>query len=158
MTKVLKGGKLMRFRAVVVAGDKKGRIGMGIASAREVVDAVSRATLKAKSSAIRVPLTPARTFPHKIQIKEGSSRIMLRPACAGTGVIAGGSVRVVLELAGYQNGFGKIYGTSSSMNNARGAIAALSQMRTWKDVAAMRGVTIDYAMGRVSEPHEIAKR
>ena len=93
-----------------------------------------------------------------MQVKEGAARIMLRPASEGTGVIAGGAVRVVLELAGYQNGFGKIYGTNSAMNNAQGTVAALSQMRTWKQIANMRGVTIDYAQGRVSEPDAIAAR
>ena len=129
---------------------------MGVASARDVVDAVTRATAKAKSTCIRVPVTSGRTFPHKIQIKEGASRIMLRSVSQGTGVIAGGSVGVVLELAGYQNGFGKIYGTANLMNNARGTIEALSQMRTWKQIAANRGATIDYAIGRVSEPKDIA--
>lgn len=148
----------MKFRACVVAGDKKGKVGVGVASAKEVVEAVERATGIAKANAIRVPMSKGRTFPHKIQIKEGAARVMLRPASEGTGVIAGGAVRVVLELAGYQNAFGKIYGTSSAMNNARGTIVALSQMTTWKEVAAKRDITIDFAMGRVSEPNEVVSK
>ena len=155
VTKVLKGGKSMKFRACVVSGDKKGKIGYGVASAKEVVEAVERASGIAQKNAIKVPINRGRTFPHKIQVKEGASRVMLRPASEGTGVIAGGAVRVVLELAGYKNAFGKIYGTSSAMNNARGTIAALSQMTTWKEVADKRDVTIDFAMGRVTEPNEI---
>jgi small subunit ribosomal protein S5 len=155
VTKVLKGGKLMKFRACVVSGNHEGEVGYGVASAREVVEAVNRASAIAKSTAITVPMSKGRTFPHKIQIKEGAARIMLRPASEGTGVIAGGSVRVVLEMAGYQNAFGKIYGTSSAMNNTRGTIAALSQMFTWRGVAKSRGCTIDYAMGRVPEPNQI---
>ena len=155
VTKVLKGGKSMKFRACVVSGNHKGKVGYGVASAKEVVDAVERASAIAKASAISVPMNAGRTFPHKIQIKEGASRVMLRPASEGTGVIAGGSVRVVLELAGYQNAFGKILGTPSAMNNARGTIAALSQMTTWKQVAEKRDVTIDFAMGLSSQPNEL---
>lgn len=154
VTKVLKGGKLMKFRAVVISGNRKGKVGYGVASAREVVEAVERASGLAKEAAIDVPVTPGLTFPHKLQVKEGAARIMLRPASEGTGVIAGGAVRIVLELAGYQNAFGKIYGTGSAMNNTRGTIAALSQMFTWDKISEIRGVSIDYAMGRVSEPHE----
>jgi small subunit ribosomal protein S5 len=148
----------MKFRACVVVGNKKGTVGYGVASAKEVVEAVERATGIAKVNAIKVPMNKGRTFPHKIQIKLGAARVMLRPASEGTGVIAGGAVRVVLELAGYQNAFGKIYGTSSAMNNARGTMEALSQMTTWKEVAAKRDVTIDFAMGRVTEPNEIVAK
>lgn len=158
VAKVLKGGKLIKFRACIVVGDRNGTVGYGVASAKEVVDAVERASLIAKKAAIRVPMVGDRTFPHKIQIKEGAARIMLRPASEGTGVIAGGSVRVVLELAGYQNAFGKIYGTANAMNNVRGTIAALNAMFTWKSIAAKRGVTIDFAMGRVDEPHQVVGR
>jgi ribosomal protein S5 len=152
VTKVLKGGKLMKFRAVVVSGDRLGSVGCGVASAREVAEAVERAAAKAQLNAVVVPIVGARTFPHKIQVKERASRIMLRPAAEGTGVIAGGSVRTVLELAGYQNCFGKIYGTKSNMNNARATIKALREMWTWEEIAEKRGCTIDYAMGRVPEP------
>ena len=99
VTKVLKGGKSMKFRACVVSGDKKGKIGYGVASAKEVVEAVERASGIAQKNAIKVPINRGRTFPHKIQVKEGASRVMLRPASEGTGVIAGGAVRVVLELS-----------------------------------------------------------
>jgi ribosomal protein S5 len=158
VTKVLKGGKLMKFRATVVAGNYGGEVGYGVASAREVVDAVQRASAAARKDAIEVPMAKGRTFPHKLQIKEGAVRIMLRPAAEGTGVIAGGSVRIVLELAGYQNAFGKIYGTSNAMNNVRGTIAALSQMTTWREISAARGVTIDYLHGRTDDPQGIAPR
>jgi small subunit ribosomal protein S5 len=152
VTKVLKGGKLMKFRAVVVSGDRLGTIGYGVASAREVAEAVQRASAKAQLNAVGVPIVGARTFPHKFQIKERASRIMLRPAAEGTGVIAGGAVRTVLELAGYQNCFAKIYGTKSNMNNTRATIKALHEMWTWDEIAEKRGCTIDYAMGRVPEP------
>ena len=155
VTKVLRGGKLMKFRAVVVSGNYNGSIGYGVASAREVIEAVKRASKKAKANAMNVPMTQGRTFPHKIQVKEGAARIMLRPAAPGTGVIAGGAVRIVLEMAGYQNAFGKILGTGNAMNNTRGTLTALRKMFTWTNVAYDRGVTVDFLQGLVDEPDEV---
>lgn len=157
VTKVLKGGKLMKFRATVVSGNFDGMVGFGIGKAREVSEAVERASSQARENAIEVPIHgEAWTFPHQIQIKERASRIMLRPAAEGTGVIAGGAVRNVLELAGYKNCFGKIYGTPNHMNNTRATINALNGMFTWQDLSDRRDVSIDYLQGRVEEPDQLA--
>ncbi|KAL3150717.1 ribosomal protein S5 [Trebouxia sp. C0010 RCD-2024] len=148
VTKVVKGGKQLSFRAVVVVGDEQGQVGVGCASAKEVVQAVAKAVVGAKAELVRVPLTNASTFPHRIDGYFGAAKVMLRPASEGTGVIAGGAVRVVLELAGIKNGFGKQLGSSNPLNNARAALVGLSEMRTFKQVAEQRDMTIEEMMRR----------
>ena len=138
-------------RAVVVVGDEQGQVGVGCASAKEVVQAVAKAVVGAKNELVRVPLTNSATFPHRIDGYFGAAKVMLRPASEGTGVIAGGAVRVVLELAGVKNAFGKQLGSPNPLNNARAALVGLSEMRTFKEVAAQRDMTIEEFMGRIKD-------
>ena len=114
-----------------------------------MVQAVAKAVVRAKAELVRVPITNASTFPHRMDGYFGAAKVMLRPASEGTGVIAGGAVRVVLELAGIKNGFGKQLGSPNPLNNARAACVGLSQMRTLKQVAAQRDMTIEELMSRV---------
>lgn len=153
VSKTVKGGRNISFRAVVVAGNRKGMVGVGNASAKEVATAVQKASIEAKRDMIKVPLhSKTLSFPHRTEVTYGAARVMLRPAAEGTGVIAGGAVRVVLELAGVKNGFGKQLGSDSAMNNAKAAVIGLGQMRTHKEVAEERGVTVDYLFGRSFDP------
>lgn len=135
-------------RVVVIVGNERGQVGVGCASAKEVVLAVSKAVLAAKNGLVTVPLTRNFTFPHRIDGYFGAAKVMLRPASEGTGVIAGGAVRVVLELAGIKNGFGKQLGSPNPLNNARAALVGLSEMRTLQQVAHQRDMTIEEIMDR----------
>lgn len=143
VVKVVKGGNQLRFRAVVIVGDGNGRVGVGCSKAKEVAVAVQKASLDAKKNLVEVPITKALSIPHGTDIREGAARLMLRPAAEGTGVIAGGAVRIVLELAGVQNVFGKQLGSQNPLNNARATVKALSEMRTFRQVAQERGLTIE---------------
>ncbi len=128
VTRVVAGGRRMRFRAVVVVGDKKGRVGLGTGKANEVQTAVQKATAVAKRNMIRVPLTEG-TIPHEIDHKYKASRIRLIPARDGTGIIAGGALRTVLEHAGIQNVLSKRYGTNNKLVNAQCTLEALQTFR-----------------------------
>jgi len=144
VTTVKKGGKLMSFRAVVVAGNGEGKVGVGCSKAKEVMDAVRKASIEAKKTAIDVKLsTKARTLAHRATTRAGGAVVMLRPASEGTGVIAGGSVRVVLELAGVKNCFGKELGSPNALNNARATVKGLAEIRSFNEVAEMRGLTVE---------------
>ena len=128
VTRVVKGGRRMRFRAVVVVGDKKGRVGIGTGKSNEVIGAVQKATAVAKREMIRVPLNNG-TIPHEVNTKFKSAVIRLLPASEGTGVIAGGALRVILEHAGVKNVLSKRYGTNNKLVNAQAVIKALSSLR-----------------------------
>ena len=128
VTRVVAGGRRMRFRAVVVVGDKKGRVGLGTGKANEVQTAVQKATAVAKRNMIRIPLGEG-TIPHEIDHKFKASRIRLMPAREGTGIIAGGALRTVLEHAGVQNVLSKRYGTNNKLVNAQCVIEALQLFR-----------------------------
>uniref|UniRef100_A0A061R1K2 Small ribosomal subunit protein uS5c n=1 Tax=Tetraselmis sp. GSL018 TaxID=582737 RepID=A0A061R1K2_9CHLO len=147
VTKVVKGGKQLSFRAVVVVGDRKGTVGVGCASAKEVVTAVQKAAIVARRDVVKVPINRSESFPHRIVGRHGAAKVMLRPAAEGSGVIAGGATRVVLELAGVRNGFGKQLGTENPLNNARATIQGLSSVKTWKQVADARGLSVSYLLG-----------
>nr|YP_009545262.1 ribosomal protein S5 [Synura uvella]AYO28416.1 ribosomal protein S5 [Synura uvella] len=125
VTKVVKGGKKLTFRAVVIVGDNKRKVGVGIGRADDVNMAITKATLHGKKNLINVPLTLKYSIPHVIKASYGACSIMLRPASQGTGVIAGGSVRTVLELAGIRNILAKQFGSSNILNNAKATILAL---------------------------------
>lgn len=142
MTKVVKGGKQLSFRAVVVVG-KEGQVGVGVGKAKEVVTAVQKAVKDAKRHMVVVPMTKYKTFPHRAQGRFGSATVMLRPAATGTGVIAGGAVRVVLELAGLENALGKELGSGNPLNNARAVLDAVSQMKQFRDVARERNIPME---------------
>ncbi|KAF6141902.1 hypothetical protein GIB67_037870 [Kingdonia uniflora] len=143
VTKVVKGGKQLHFRAVVVVGDKQGNVGVGVGKAKEVISAVQKSATNARRNIISVPLTKYSTFPHRADGDYGAAKVMLRPASPGTGVIAGGSVRIVLEMAGVENALGKQLGSNNALNNARATVAAVQQMRQFSDVARDRGIPME---------------
>lgn len=141
VTRVVAGGRRLRFRAVVVVGDKKGRVGLGTGKANEVQAAVQKATKVAKRNMIRVPVVNG-TIPHEVDHKYKAARIRLLPAREGTGVIAGGALRTVLEHAGVQNVLSKRYGTNNKLVNAQCTIAALQAM-SGAEAAPQEEKTID---------------
>jgi small subunit ribosomal protein S5 len=128
VTKVVKGGKKMTFRAVIIIGDNKRKVGVGIGRAEDVNLAIDKAILHAKKNLITVPLTIFSSVPHVVEASFGASKIMLRPAALGTGVIAGGSIRTVLELAGINNILAKQFGCNNILNNAKVTILALMKL------------------------------
>ena len=128
VTKVVKGGKKMTFRAVVIIGDNKRKVGVGIGRAEDVNLAIDKAILHAKKNLIIVPLTIFSSVPHVVEASYGASRVALRPASLGTGVIAGGSIRTVLELAGITNILAKQLGCNNILNNAKVTILALTKL------------------------------
>jgi small subunit ribosomal protein S5 len=128
VTKVVKGGKKLTFRAVVIVGDNKQKVGVGVGRADDVNLAMDKAILNGKKNLITVPLTLRYSVPHVIKAKYGACSIMIRPAALGTGVIAGGSVRTVLELAGIKNIVAKQFGSSNILNNAKATILALTSL------------------------------
>ncbi len=136
--KVVKGGRRFSFRAVVVVGDNKGTVGVGVGKAREVPDAVRKGTEQARKS-MRLYSISGNTIPHPLTAKFGASEVMLKPATPGTGVIAGGGVRAVLECAGVRDVLTKSLGSSNKLNVVRATILALSQMKNAEAEARKRG-------------------
>lgn len=128
VTRVMGGGKRMRFRALVVIGNRKGKVGVGLAKGADVSLAVEKATNQARKSMVTVPLK-GDTLPHEITVKYKSARVMMRPAPTGTGIIAGGPVRVVLELAHVPNVVSKIQGSANKVNNVRAVFKAFGLMK-----------------------------
>ncbi|MDD5469652.1 MAG: 30S ribosomal protein S5 [Candidatus Peribacteraceae bacterium] len=128
VTRVVAGGRRMRFRAVVVVGNKKGKIGIGTGKANEVRTAVEKATAVAKRSMIRIPIVNG-TIPHEVNVKFKAARVRLVPAAPGTGVIAGGAVRVLLEHAGVKNVLSKRYGSTNKLVNAQAVMKGLLMLR-----------------------------
>ncbi len=142
VAKVVKGGRTFRFSAVVVVGDENGHIGVGNGKAAEVPDAIKKAIEEAKKNLITVPIVGT-TIPHEYVGIFGSARVMLKPAQEGTGVIAGGSVRPVLELAGYRDIRTKVIGTSNPRNVVYATIEGLKSMQTIEQVARKRGKAVE---------------
>lgn len=138
VTKVVKGGRHMRFSAVVVVGDGNGHVGVGNGKAAEVPEAIKKAIQDAKKNLIEVPIVNT-TVPHEYFGKFDSAKVMLKPAAEGTGIIAGGSVRPVIELAGYKNIRTKVIGTNNPRNVVYATINGLSNMKTVEEIAAKRG-------------------
>jgi small subunit ribosomal protein S5 len=128
VTRVVKGGRRLRFRALVVVGDRKGRVGAGVAKGLEVQSAVQKATLAAKKAMITVPLTESGSIPFDVTFTYGSSTVLIKPAGQGTSVIAGGAVRPVVALAGIQNLLSKQLGSNNRMNVVMATIGALKQL------------------------------
>lgn len=128
VTRVMAGGKRMRFRACVAVGNKKGRVGIGLAKGADVTAAVTKAVNKAKKEFIDVPIYNE-TIPHEVYKKAGAAKILLKPARKGRGIIAGGVVRIILELSGAKNVIAKILGTGNKVNNAKCAIEALKSLK-----------------------------
>lgn len=147
VTKVVKGGKKLSFRAIVVVGNKKGQVGMGVAKAAEVIIAIQKAVADARKNLITVPLFNT-TIPHMITGRSGAGSVVLKPASKGTGVIAGGAVRAVLELSGVENILSKSLGSKSPLNAANATLNALKSLRTFKDVASVRGISVKQMLGQ----------
>jgi small subunit ribosomal protein S5 len=141
VTKVVKGGKRSRFAALVVVGDKKGHVGFGEGKSTEVPDAIKKAIENAKKNIITV-VTKNTTIPHTVTGEFGAGRVLLRPASEGTGVIAGGAVRAVLELAGITDILSKSLGSATPINVIRATIDGLNKLQTAEMVAARRGKTV----------------
>ncbi len=142
VTKVTKGGRTFSFSAIVVVGDENGIVGHGLGKAKEVTEAISKGIDDAKKNLIRVPILHG-TVPHIQKGKFSGARVMLRPASEGTGVIAGGAMRAVLESVGIHNVLAKSQGSSNPHNVVKATIHALSSMRDAVSVAKQRGVTLD---------------
>jgi small subunit ribosomal protein S5 len=138
VTRVTKGGKRMRFRALAVIGNRKGRVGFGLAKGVDVAAATGKATTQARKSLLTVPLVKE-TIPHPVSAKFGAAKIILKPAPAGTGVKAGGAVRTVLELAGVPNVVSKILGSKNKTNNVKATFLALKQLRAPTSKVVMDG-------------------
>ena len=142
VTKVVKGGKKLSFRAVIIIGNEKGQVGVGIGKATDVIGAVKKGVTDAKKHIIYVPLTKNNSIPHKINGISGAAQVLMRPSAPGSGVIAGGAVRTVLELAGIQNILTKQLGSNNVLNNARAAINGLINLRTLKQTAQDRNIDV----------------
>ena len=140
VTKVVKGGRRFSFSALVVVGDKKGKVGFGTGKASEVPDAIKKAIEDAKKNIIEVPITGT-TIPHSVTGKYGAGKVFLRPASEGTGVIAGGPVRAVIELAGIEDVLSKSLGSNTPINIVRATVEGLKELRNVEMVAKMRGLT-----------------
>ncbi len=146
VTKVVKGGKKLSFRAIVIVGNKKGQVGMGVAKAAEVMVAIQKAIADGRKNLITVPIFKT-TIPHKITGRSGAGKVDLIPASEGTGVIAGGAVRAVLELCGIENILSKSLGSKSPLNAANATLNALKKLRTFKDAARERGISMKKLLG-----------
>ena len=147
VVKVNKGGRQRRYSATVVIGDRKGKVGLGIGKANEVPDAIKKAIKNANKKLIRIPLIDGRTVAHEVIGHSGAARVIIKPAAAGTGLIAGGSVRAILELAGIRDVVSKSLGARTKLNMARAAMNALKSIKTPEEVAALRGKTVEEILG-----------
>jgi small subunit ribosomal protein S5 len=142
VAKVTKGGRTFSFAAVVVVGDGKGTVGHGLGKARDVSEAISKAVDDAKKNLIKVPIHNG-TIPHEQHGKFGAGKVLIKPAADGTGVIAGGAMRAVLEIAGVHNVLAKSQGSSNPHNVVKATIDALSKLRTPLDIARQRGIALE---------------
>jgi small subunit ribosomal protein S5 len=147
VAKVVKGGRKFSFSALIVVGDMQGRVGAGLGKAREVPEAIRKGVEVAKRSMITVPMVGT-TIPHEVRFKWGAAKIMLKPAAPGTGVISGGAMRAVIELAGIKDILTKSLGTNNPINTVRATMAALQSMRTAQEVAELRGKSVEEIVGR----------
>lgn len=143
VSKVVKGGKKLSFRAIVVVGNEKGEVGVGVGKASDVIGAVRKGVVDGKKQLINVALTKANSISHVANGQAGGAKVIMRPAAPGTGVIAGGAVRTVLELAGVKNVLAKQLGSNNPLNNARATIDALSALRTFHEAAQEREIPVE---------------
>jgi small subunit ribosomal protein S5 len=142
VAKVTKGGRTFSFAAIVVVGDGNGTVGQGLGKARDVTEAITKAVADAKKNMIKVPVYKG-TIPHEQKGKYGAGRVLIRPAADGTGVIAGGSMRAVLEIAGVHNVLAKSMGSSNPHNVVKATLDALAKLRSPIDVSKQRSMTLD---------------
>ena len=147
VTKVVKGGRQFRFSATVVVGNRKGKVGLGTGKAAEVSEAVKKARQDANKNVVRIPIIDGRTIPHEVVGVKGATRVIIKPAKEGTGLIAGGAVRSVLEIAGYRDITSKSLGSRKKINVARATISALQSLKTAEQVAEARGKSVEEILG-----------
>lgn len=140
VSKVTKGGKNLSFRAIVVIGDENGKVGVGVAKANDVVNAFKKAKVNGHKNLIDIPLTKSLSISHDVIGHFGACKVMIRPSIEGSGVIAGGAVRIVLEVAGVKNVIAKQLGSNNLLNNARASISALRNLKTKSEIAKQRGL------------------
>jgi small subunit ribosomal protein S5 len=140
VSKVTKGGKKLSFRAIVVVGDENGQVGVGVAKADDVVNAFKKAKTDGRKNLIKLPLTKSLSIPHHVTGDFGACKVIMRPSIEGSGVIAGGAVRIVLEVAGVKNVIAKQLGSNNLLNNARASVCALKNLTTKSQVAKKRGL------------------
>ena len=143
VSKVTKGGKKLSFRAIVVIGDEKGQVGVGVAKADDVVNAFKKAKADGRKNLIKIPITKALSIPHRVKGNFGACNIIMRPSIEGSGVIAGGSIRTVLEVAGIKNVIAKQLGSDNLLNNARAAVCGLGNLTTKSQVAKKRDLNLN---------------
>ena len=142
VSKVTKGGKKLSFRAIVVVGNENGQVGVGVGKADDVVNAFKKAKTDARKNLIQVPITKTLTIPHNVKGNFGACKIIMRPSIEGSGVIAGGAVRTVLEVSGIKNVIAKQLGSDNLLNNARASICALSNLTTKSQVSKKRDLNL----------------
>lgn len=146
VAKVVKGGRIFAFTALTVVGDGKGKVGFGRGKAREVPQAIQKALEAARKNMIKVELNGT-TIQHPIKARHGASAVFMQPASEGTGVIAGGAMRAVLEVAGVQNVLAKCYGSTNPVNVVRATYEGLKSMKSPEEIAAKRGKSVDEILG-----------
>ena len=146
MSKVVKGGRIFSFTALTVVGDGNGRVGFGYGKAREVPAAIQKAMEKARRNIVTVDLKGT-TLQHAIKGRHSGSKVYMQPASEGTGIIAGGAMRAVLEVAGVQNVLSKAYGSTNPINVVRATVSALANMHSPEGMAAKRGLSVDEILG-----------
>lgn len=146
VAKTRKGGRDMSFSAVVAVGDKNGHVGVGLGKAKEVMDAIRKGTESAKKSLIKVPIVKT-TVPHEAMGNFGAAKVLIKPASEGTGVIAGGAVRVIMELSGVRDVLTKSLGSSNAINSAYATIEGLKLLKRAEEVARLRGKSVEEMLG-----------
>lgn len=147
VSKTTKGGRTMRFTAIVAVGDRKGKVGLGTGKANEVPNAISKAIKAAEKNVITVNLVEGRTLSHEVIGKCGAAKVLVKPAKAGSGIIAGGPVRNVLELAGVKDIVSKSLGSNTQINTAKAAMDALKQQKSISHIASLRGKKVEEIIG-----------